>query len=140
MPRRPRTEPWTPALAVSYTHLVEAATGKRNLSLDQAGLDGPRLPQQAFYFRQYGCDRLTSDPLGGVAALREQFFSGWIERGNFTFWPDANDRDRNARKNRLGEETPLVNELACRDQAMLLEAQFRGHFVEGLTKMGKIAL
>src|ERR1700730_11759321 len=114
--------------------------GKRNLSLHEEGLAGTRLRQEAFYFRQNGGDRLTVDPLGRFTALREQFFSGRIERGNFAFRSDAHDRDRNAGENRFSEETPLVDELACRDQPMLLEAQFRRHFVEGFAKMGKIAL
>jgi len=55
--------------------------GKAKFVPGPGGLGRTAPPPAGFLFRQYGCDRLTSDPLGGVAALREQFFSGWIERG-----------------------------------------------------------
>ena len=53
---------------------------------------------------------------------------------------DADDGDRDARQHGLGEQPPLVDELARGDEAILLQPQLRGHLVEGLAEMGEIAL
>ena len=109
----------------------------RDLALHQAVHPRARLGEQRLKLGHH-VGQLAAGRVGFV--LPDQPLGRAVEDADPALRIDADDARARARQHRLGETAAAVDLVARAHQVVALGAQFLRHLVEGLAKLGKVAL